>query len=198
MSRAGGVAAAPGPHAAGGAARRRSVHVASGIIGVVAARLPPPTAALAFGVLVAAAAAAETARLTSPRAHAWFDRLAGRLFRPSEAKGISGAATLALGYALTWWVFPVGAAERAILVTALADPMAAAVGTRFGGGAGKSWWGSTACLLTAVVVLLVMRVPVGVAAVAGAGAAVAERAPWRGVDNVTVPMAVAAVLWLLA
>ncbi len=61
---------------------------------------------------------------------------------------------LALGYALAWWLFPTAAAERAILVTAVADPMAATVGTRFGGGRRKSWAGSAACAATAVLVLL--------------------------------------------
>jgi dolichol kinase len=198
VSGAGGLAAAAAARAAGASARRRTVHVASGVLALLAARLRSPAASLGFALLVAAAAAAETIRLASPRAHAWLDRLAGGLFRPSETAGISGATTLALGYALAWWLFPVGAAERAILVTALADPMAAAVGTRFGGGARKSWWGSAACLMTAAVVLLVTRVPLPVAAAAAAGAAVAERAPWRGADNVTVPVAVAAVLRLLA
>jgi dolichol kinase len=181
-----------------GAPWRRTIHVASGALGPLAAHLPAPVAALAFGVLVAAAGAAETLRLGSPRAHAWFDRLAGPLFRPAEAAGISGATTLALGYALAWWLFPAGAAERAILVTALADPMAAEVGTRFGTGARKTWAGSTACALTAVLVLLLTRSPLPVAAVGGAGAALAERLPWRGADNVAMPVVVAALLRFLA
>lgn len=95
-----------GSRPAGAAAWRRTVHVASGGVGLLAARLPPAVAAVAFGGLVAVAAAAETIRLASPRAHAWFDRVAGRLFRPAEATRVSGATTLALGYALTWWLFP--------------------------------------------------------------------------------------------
>ena len=197
----------PGPGTATGSratvagaeeAWRRTVHVASGGLGPLAARLPPAVAALAFAALVAAAGGAETIRLASPRVHAWIDRIAGSLFRPAEAAGVSGATTLALGYALAWWLFPVGAAERAILVAALSDPMAATVGTRFGAGVGKSWAGSAACAATATLVLLLTRVPVPVAVAAGLGAAVAERVPWRGADNVTVPVVVAALLRILA
>ncbi len=197
----------PGPREGSGArvavagpeeAWRRTVHVASGALGPLAAGLPPPVAALAFGGLVATAGAAEVARLASPRVHAWLDRFAGVLFRPAEARRISGATTLAVGYALAWWLFPVGAAERAILVEALADPMAATVGSRAGGSAGKTWAGTAACAVTAALVLLLTRVPPLVAGTAAVAAAVAERAPWRGVDNITVPVLVAAVLRLLA
>lgn len=181
-----------------GAAWRRTVHLASGVIGPLAARLPAATAALAFGGLVALAGAAETLRLASPKVHAWIERLAGRLFRPAEAAGVSGATALALGYALAWWLFPGRAAERAILVTAVADPTAAVVGGRFGAGAGKSWAGSAACAAAAAVVLVAAGTPPAAVAAAAVGAALAERAPWRGADNVTVPIVVAALLRLLA
>jgi len=177
---------------------RRTAHVAAGALGPVAARLPPGAAALGFGALVVLAGAAETLRLTSPGARHRLERFAGRLFRPAEASGISGATTLALGFALAWWIFPAGAAERAILVAALADPMAALVGTRAGGSGRKTWAGSLACAVTAALVLWLTHVAVPVALAGGVVAAVAERAPWRAVDNVTVPVLVAAALWLLA
>ncbi len=193
---------APGPPGAGSpsasATWRRSIHVLSGGVGPLATHLPPTVAALVFGGLVAVAGGAETARLASPGVQAWFDRLVGPLFRPAERAGISGATTLVLGYALAWWLFPVGAAERAILVTALADPMAAMVGTRFGAGPGKTWAGSAACAVTAALVLLLTQIPLPVAAAAGAGAAVAERVAWKGADNIAIPVVVAAVLRLLA
>ncbi len=197
----------PGPGEGSGArvavagpeeAWRRTVHVASGALGPLVAQLPTAAASLALGALVALAGAAEAARLASPRVHAWLDGIAGPLFRPAEARGVSGASTLALGYALAWWLFPVGAAERAILVEALADPMAATVGARAGGSTGKTWAGTAACAVTAALVLLLTRVPPLVAGTAAVAAAVAERAPWRGADNVTVPVLVAAVLRLLA
>lgn len=176
---------------------RRTIHVAAGALGPLAAHLPPQLAAVGFGALVALAGVAEAMRLGSARAHAAFERFAGHLFRPAEATGLSGATTLALGFALAWWLFPPGVAERAILVTAFADPMAATVGTRARRAGGKTWAGSAACAVTAALVLLLTRVPPAAAVAGGLVAALAERAPWRGADNVTLPLLVGAALLLL-
>jgi dolichol kinase len=176
---------------------RRGLHLASGVLGPLAATLDPRVAAAAFAVLVAVAAAAETLRLASPRAGKRIGRLAGALFRPSEARSVSGAATLALGYALAWWLFPAAIAERAIVVAAVADPVAATVGSRVGGGGSKTWAGSLACACAAALVLLPGHLAAPAVAVAAIGAAVAERAPWHGSDNVAVPLVVAGLLWWL-
>ena len=178
--------------------RRRTVHVGSGVLGPLAAAAGTRVATPAFGALVVAAGLAELARWRWPRARAALHRLAGPLFRPSEAHTVSGAATLAAGYALAWWLFPVAAAERAILVAAVADPMAATFGSRFGGGRRKSWAGSAACAATAALVLLLTGLPAWPAAVAAVVATVAERAPWRGADNLLVPVGVGAALWWMA
>jgi dolichol kinase len=172
--------------------------LASGLLGPLAAALRPGVAAAAFGGLVALAAAAESLRLASPRTRELIGRLAGGLFRPSEARTVSGAATLALGYALTWWMFPAAIAERAIVVAAVADPIAAAVGSRVGGGGSKSWAGSLACACAAALVLLPWHLAAPTVGAAAIGAAAAERVPGRGSDNVTVPLVVAAVLWWLS
>jgi len=172
---------------------RRVLHASSGIVGPVAAALGA-RAAPAFAVLVAVAAIAECIRLCWPWTRRALDRVAGAWFRPAEASAISGATMLACGYAVTWWLFPGPAAERAIVVAALADPIAAAVGTRFGGGRRKSWAGSAACAATAALVLLLSGSPALVALGAAATGAAVERAPWRGADNVAVPVCVGAVL----
>ena len=143
---------------------------------------------------MATAAVAETARLASPRVAAALARLAGGAFRPSEAHRPSGAGTLALGYAVVWWLFPPAVAEAAIVVAALADPAAALVGSRFGRGVAKSVPGSLACACVAATVLAVLRFPPAALVVAAIGAAAAERAPWPGTDNFVVPLAVGALL----
>jgi dolichol kinase len=176
---------------------RRGLHLASGALGPLAAALQPGVAAAGFAGLVAVAAAAETLRLASPGARARIDRLAGAVFRPSEARTVSGAATLAVGYALTWWLFPAALAERAIIVAAVADPVAATVGSRVGGGDTKTWAGSLACACAAALVLMPAHLGAPAVAAAALAAAVAERAPWHGADNLTVPLVVAAVLWWL-
>lgn len=156
-----------------------------------------PAATLGFAALVAIAAVAETVRLASARAGGMVGRLAGSVFRPAEAGAPSGAGTLALGYALAWWLFPPAVAEAAIVVAAVADPAAAVVGSRFGRGEAKSFPGSLACAGAAALVLAVFGVTPAALAVAAIGAAVAERAPWRGTDNVAVPLVVAALLrWM--
>ncbi len=180
---------------ADGESWRRTLHVASGAIGPLAAALGPRVATPAFGALVMIAAGAEIARWRWPWARTTLHRLAGGLFRPAEASLVSGATTLALGYALAWWLFPVAAAERAILVAAVADPLAATIGSRFGGGRPKSWVGSAACAAAAALVLLLTGLAGGTALVAAMVAMAAERAPWHGVDNVGVPLSVGAVLW---
>ena len=193
-------AAHPGPEkrSAAGEGRRRALHVASGAIGPLAAAVGARVATPAFVALVVLAGGAEAARLRWPWARTRLERLAGGLFRPDEASTVSGATMLACGYALAWWLFPAAAAERAILVAAVADPMAAMVGSRFGGGRRKSWAGSAACASTVAVILLLTGLPVVTTAFAAVVAAAVERAPWHGSDNVAIPVGVGAVLWWMA
>lgn len=197
-------AAASDPAAPGWAAgvahdelRRRTLHVAAGALGPLAAAVGARIATPAFVALVLLAALAELARHRWPAARARLERMAGGAFRPQEAAGLSGASTLALGFALAWWLFPAVAAERAILVAALADPVAATVGTQLGGGRRKSAAGSAAGAVTAALVLVLTGLPVGSAVVVAIAAAAAELAPWRGADNVTVPLVVGGLLWWL-
>jgi dolichol kinase len=194
-------AAPPAPPPAAGAADeqwRRTLHVAAGGLAPLAAAVGPEHASVGFALLVILAASAEALRLGSARAAGFIARFVGPLFRPAEKRSVSGATTLAFGFALVWWLFPVGVAERAMLVVALADPMAATAGLWAGVVGRKSWTGTTACALTAGLVLLVTRVPLLPAALAAAAAALAERIPWRGVDNLAVPVVAAAVLQGLA
>ena len=177
--------------------RRRALHVAAGVLGPLAAWLGPGIATPAFAALVAVAGAAEWARFHWPGVEARLERLAHGALRPWEARSVSGASLLAVGFAVAWWLFPSAVAERAILVAALADPMAATVGSRFGGGTRKSWVGTAACAVTAALVLLLTGLRVVPTAAAAVVAAVAERVPWHGVDNVAVPLGVGAVLWWL-
>lgn len=170
------------------------LHLISGALGPLAVAVGAPIATPAFGVLVVIAAAAETARLLSPRAGAALARVSGEIFRPAEARRPSGAGTLALGYALAWWLFPPAVAEAAIIVTAVADPAAAVIGARFGRGAAKSIPGSLACAGAAALVLAIFGIGPVALGLAAVGAAVAERAPWSGTDNLAVPLVVGAVL----
>jgi len=180
---------------------RRLLHALSGALGVAAAVAPPRLTTIGLTALVALALTLETARLTSPAARALLTRAAGGWFRPPEARAISAATLLAAAYLITWLLFAPAFAARAITVTALADPAAALIGTRFAPRSDrprKSWVGSAAAFATALLVLLAWRTPPAAAALAAAAAAAAERLPGAGVDNVAVPLAAAAVLRLAA
>ncbi len=176
---------------------RRALHVASGALGPLAMAVGPGVATRAFVVLVLVAVLAEIARLGSSRVGALVRHLGGGVFRPAEARSPSGAGLLALGYGLAWWLFPPRAAEAGIVVAALADPAAALVGSRLGRGAAKSLPGTAACACVAALALTILRAsPAGIV-VAALGAAAAERVPWRGADNLAVPLTVAALLSVL-
>ena len=176
---------------------RRALHLLSGTL-ALAAFLPAAIVPWGFAALLAAALALEAARLAAPPGGPPLGPGVGAMFRPGEARGLSGASLLAVGYAAVFLAFPGSAAARAVLVTATADPAAAAAGTLLGRATGhKTWVGTGAAFSTAALVLLLTRVPAVPALAAAAAAAAAERLPWRGADNVAIPLATAAVLRLL-
>ena len=187
----------PGPVASGAATRedwRRAVHAASAGLGPPALHLPGDKGTFVLTALGVAAVLLETARLTVPALRRSIDAVAHDLFRPSEERRVSGPTMLALGYLATWWLFEARVAAAAIVVGGLADPAAALVGRRWGRGAHKSLAGSAACGVVAIAALLLSGRPVVAALIGGTVAAVAERAPWRGADNLLVPLAVGAAL----
>ena len=150
-----------------------------------------------FGGLAVVAVGLEVARHAWPAVRRGVDAVGGTLFRPEEAHGVSGPATLAWGYALSWVLFAPAVAAAAIVVGALADPAAALVGRRLGRGAPKSPAGSAACAAVSAAVLLLAGAGAPAAAAGAALVALAERAPWPGVDNLLVPLAAGAALTLL-
>lgn len=176
---------------------RRVVHAGSGLIGLVAVKLPEGGGDVLFGIVLALALSVEAARHFSPAVQRLVLRAGGPMFRPEERHGLSGPTVLACGYAMAWWIFAVPVALAAVLVTAIADPAAAVVGRRFGGGARKSWAGSAACAAVAAVVLAAVGVPAPAALATAVVAAAAERIAWPGADNVLLPLSVGATLTLL-
>lgn len=185
---------APAPHEG----RRRALHVASGSLALVVF-LPPRTVVPALLALVALACGLEALRRRAARSgRPPFGVGVEALFRAAERGAVSGATLLAVGYLAAWLVAPGVTAGRAILVAATADPAGAAAGTRFGRTAGrKTGVGTLGVFLVAAAVLLATNLPVLYALAGAAAAAAAERLPWRGVDNVAVPVMTAAVLRLL-
>lgn len=160
----------------------------------------PLLSSSAFRFLVAGVALAfavvDVARLGEPRVHAAIAR-AFPVFRASETRRPSGALWLWMGY-LAATFLPAPGPAAGILVAAVADPVASAVGTRFGPVGHKTWQGSLGVLVTACVALLVLRLP-GPAVVGGTFAAVLlERWPGPFDDNLVMAPGVAATVALLA
>lgn len=144
----------------------------------------------------AAALAFEALRLRVPTFRDWLAALVP-VFRPREAEQVSGAAWLALGYAAVSWL-PAPAPGAAILTAALADPAGAIVGARFGRGERKSWPGTAAVGVTALLALSALGWP-WLSVLGGATvAAVVERWSAPLDDNLVVPIAVGVAVWSLA
>jgi dolichol kinase len=126
--------------------------------------------------------------------------LAARLvpvFRPREAGRPSGAGWLCLGYALCAWM-PLPASVSAVLAGALADPAAAVVGSRFGRGRPKSWPGSLAAFVTAMVALrVVVDLHLPAVVLAALVAALLERWPGPFDDNLLMAPGVGLTVWWL-
>jgi len=176
---------------------RRVLHAASAVIGPLALGLPGHGGTITLAALAGLALVLEVARHTIPSIQRAVGNLARVVFRPGEERGMSGATALAFGYLATWGLFDARSAAAAIVVGGLADPAAALVGRRWGRQGGKSMAGSAACAGTAAVTLLACGYSAAVALMGGVVAGVAERAPWRGADNILVPLAVGGALSML-
>lgn len=180
--------------------RRRALHLASGSIGLAALYLPlaPGTVFIALLSLLALAILLEILRRVLPAFGATLERVSGGAMRPVESRRIAGATFLAFGYALAWWIAPGAAAARAILVTATADPAAAAAGTAGSGVHGpKTLRGSAAALVVALVVLVATGAGWQAAVVGAVAATLAERVSGPGLDNVALPVITAFLLTVI-
>jgi len=140
--------------------------------------------------------ALDWARRRRPATRRAFRRLAPA-FRAEEDTRVSGPVWLWLGYAIAAWG-PAAAATGGILAAALADPAAALVGRALGGGARKSWAGTTAAGMVGLTLLLLLGVSVPAALAGALTAAALER--WSGPldDNLLIAPGVTAVLWLVS
>jgi len=149
-------------------------------------------------VLVAgglAAAIFEAARLRFPSVAAWAEHLVP-VFRPHEARRPSGAGWLFVGYALVAWL-PPPAPAVAVLSGSLADPAAAVIGRRFGGGSRKSWAGTAAAMTVTTASAWLWGLPLGNAFLAGVVGSAVERWPGCFDDNLVLAPGVGLTVWWL-
>jgi dolichol kinase len=178
---------------------RRAVHLASGSLGLAPMMgLPRHVTSIMLLSLVAAALVLEGLRRRRPRLEQALETLAFGALRPAERRGITGGTLLAVGYAAAWLLWPAQAAAPAIVVAAVADPAAAAVGIAVAGSRGrKTWAGTAAAGVAALLVLLALGRGWSSAAGGALAAALLERVPGRGLDNIALPVGTAAVLALI-
>jgi dolichol kinase len=195
---------------------RRLFHLAAASLLPLAALLFPQPVAIGLAATAAASLLLwEAARHRMPSLNGWFlDRFSG-LFKPEERQRITGATYLAVASVATLVFFSPTVAALALMFVAMADPVAALVGIRYGrhrllvpatwrsqGPSPKSIEGSLAFLTTALGVALLLR-SIGVygtlwpAALGALTAAVTEVAPLPTDDNLTVPLASGTVMALL-
>ncbi len=190
-----------------GEALRKLIHAASSLAAAACVwGLPRPIGAITLAVAAGVAVGVELTRQLHAPFNAWFERRLGVLLRPAEHRRITGAATLALGYALTAAFFPAVVAVTAILVTGIADALAAVVGKRFGRmryPGGKSLEGSVVFFVVAwALVMGVAGVGPGTAAMAAFIATLLEAPTFPVDDNLFLPLVSAAgilgAIWLSA
>ena len=177
-------------------ALRRTIHASTAVLVLLGELAGWDLLRLWLSGLAVAATAIETLRL---RVESFASLLASAVpaFRPEESRRPSGAFWLLIGYAGASWV-PVPGPAAGILAAALADPVAAVAGGRWGGGARKSLIGTGAVLVVCAVVFVALGLSPQ-AVVAGAIAAAAlER--WSGPldDNLVLAPGTAATVWLLS
>lgn len=179
---------------------RRVLHALNGVTtaAVLYWLLPGQGWALAvLGALLVFLLTMDLVRLRNPMANLLFFRWFRVLASPREERGIASSTWYTLGVFLAVLLFPRAAVIPALLVLALADPAASVLGRRFGKrplGKG-SVEGSTAFAVVAFLVLWPF-VGAGTALVAAVVGAVVEILPLGLDDNLTVPLAVGAILAL--
>lgn len=180
---------------------RRAFHAGNGVIVAVALTswpFDPKSALVVLWSVVGILLVGDLARLRFRAANRLFFRLFRPLASPREAEGIASSTWYMLGIALVATFTSVPVAVSGILVMALCDPAASYFGQRWGRRPflGGSVEGSALFLLVALAVLtprhgwwiaLAVAVPV----------TLLERRSWPLDDNLTVPVASAALLVVL-
>lgn len=159
----------------------------------------------AIALILAIDLAVEIVRLRSPFVNARFVRAARPLLRPAEHGKISGTPPFLAGCLAAAVLFPLPVAIAGILFLTFGDVAATTVGERFGRTriGGKSLEGTAAFLAASLVVSLLLASfpqapPFGALAVGAVTAAAVELLPLPVNDNFTIPVASAAVIYLLS
>jgi dolichol kinase len=179
--------------------RRKSIHVASAFVPLVAGFLARGQLLTLLLAAVGVALAVEALRRWWRPARHLFLRLTRTLLRPRERRGLTGATWMAIAYAAAVAIFPQPVYLTAMLYNALADAAAALVGGRWGRPTlpgGRSWLGSGAFVVVALAAgVLVPGIPLLVAVAGALAAAGIELAGLPPDDNLWLTLGGGAALW---
>ncbi len=148
-------------------------------------------------------------RLFVPPFREFYHRLFGWLMREHErgagTRSLNGASYVLLAACICVFFFPKVIAITAFSILIISDTVAALIGRRFGKRPflGKSREGATAFLISALLVVIftpkVSYVPTEyvIGAVGALVGTVVESLPIRVDDNLSIPISIGAVMWLL-
>ncbi len=192
---------------------RNLFHIMNGVIAVSLYHfvLTRESALLVLGTIFAVFAVLEITRRFSERWNDFLvDKVFGAISRPSERYRTNSATLYLVALIIITWFFPKSAVEAAILVLGFSDPMASLAGKRWGRRKlfrDKSYAGTLAFFVSGLVVVgawlayvepgLGMLRLAGIAAAISAVGAVTELLSSRIDDNLSIPLACAAMGALL-
>lgn len=178
---------------------RKLIHVLTSLsAAVLIARLPTEASRILFPAAFLVALAVEAARRKSTAIANLFTRAFGGMLRVRERHGITGATTLAAGFALAVLTTPPTFAMAGVLGAGIGDAAAALVGRKFGHhrfNSGKSLEGTLACLTSTFVVLWAVGLTPVSAIACAIGVAVVELLPLPADDNLFLPLTGALLAW---
>ncbi len=194
---------------------RKAFHLSSTGLAIWVLLVDDPLCTLVLAAVSLFGISVDTARLSSRRWALWFYRTFPLIFRRDERRWLTGASVMMIGATITSYIFPAVPAAAGILCLAWGDAAAAIVGQsvsyrrqQLGLERGddsripvvakrgnKTWAGTGACVLVSVAVILIVSDASLLLSVAGgvASATMERWTPGRW-DNLTMPLATAAVI----
>ena len=185
---------------------RKLYHVLGGLalLGVYL-YLGPRQAFPVYLLLLAGILVFDLTRLRHPGFGAWAMKSMGSLLRPGEAATISGSPAYVLGVALTLYLFDLPIATAAVLFLIFGDVCASIIGEQWGKTKfrDKSLEGTAAFVVAGLAAALLYRLfgetpPFALLACGVVTAAIVEIfTPRRLNDNLTIPLAAAAIMTIL-
>ncbi len=188
---------------------RKAIHLCSLSIPIVYYFLSKQQALALLVPVTAAFLIVDTARYYSPAVSRWFYQWFGWLLRKHELdedrKRLSGATNVLLSACFCVLVFPKIVTVNAFSVLIISDTTSALIGRRYGKRPffRKSLEGSLAFFLSASLVILVAPKIDGLVAeyaigvLASAVGAVVEAASVTIDDNISIPISIGAIMWIL-